>query len=278
VDDKRVHHCSKCKFVLAEKQKEELRQCSKQRYKEIVVPSKQKRQCETCGEDITSSGQKRFCSNCSKKRRKEKMQQYMIDRRNDPIRKQRQQVLGNIARQNKREERRKAGLCTECGEPIERNISLCSTCNDKRLKISINHNRKVGMKPAGQSQFQRKAFEFLNSFCFSKVYYNNRKTIHNPKTGKPLELDIFIPELDLAFEIDGPMHQSPVYGQSRYLAQLENDRTKNELCLQKGITLIRISTQQVQDDEFLRTILSEAVRKAQVGQTAQRIDGEEPNQ
>jgi hypothetical protein len=64
-------------------------------------------------------------------------------------------------------------------------------------------------------------------FPYEEVKYNDRKTI------KPLELDIYIPGLKLAFEYDG----SHFHSQDDVAVR---DARKEELCKQKEITLYRV--------------------------------------
>lgn len=65
----------------------------------------------------------------------------------------------------------------------------------------------------------------ISKLVNTKILYNNRKII------KPYELDIFLPEYDLAFEYDG----------KRWHVDNNNDLIKNNMCYQNDITLIRIA-------------------------------------
>lgn len=70
----------------------------------------------------------------------------------------------------------------------------------------------------------------------------------NPKTNKPLELDMYNPELQLAIEYNGEQHyRFPNYyhantdaGKVQFLDQLERDEIKRSLCAQLGINLIEV--------------------------------------
>ena len=81
-------------------------------------------------------------------------------------------------------------------------------------------------------------------------------------TNTALELDIYVPELKFAIEVDGPMHRIPCYGEERLQAQIKNDLIKNNECVIKNIYLLRINTDLITNDDYIRTILSEAVNKA----------------
>jgi hypothetical protein len=59
-----------------------------------------------------------------------------------------------------------------------------------------------------------------------------------------LELDIFFPELNLAFEYNGEQHYRPVDffgGQAAFVDLTKRDRRKAELCQQNGVKLVVVS-------------------------------------
>jgi hypothetical protein len=74
------------------------------------------------------------------------------------------------------------------------------------------------------------------------MYINSRKEagLVNPETGEYLELDIYMPSLNLAFEYQERHHytDSNSFQPSSIIQQ--RDRVKKELTLAKGITLIAI--------------------------------------
>ena len=65
-----------------------------------------------------------------------------------------------------------------------------------------------------------------------------------PKWLQRLELDIYIPVLNLAFEYQGQQHFKPIDlfgGVEAYIKQVERDRQKRVLCYQKGVILIEVN-------------------------------------
>ena len=74
----------------------------------------------------------------------------------------------------------------------------------------------------------------LPSFYPSLEFHFNRKDAINA------ELDIYIPSLQLAFELNGLFHYEPIFGPEK-LAQIQaNDGRKLQACLEKGIELCLI--------------------------------------
>lgn len=69
-----------------------------------------------------------------------------------------------------------------------------------------------------------------------RISFNNRKALGGP------ELDIYIPKLKLAFELNGEHHYSPIYGHEK-LAQIQDqDIRKISLCEELGIYLVPLDT------------------------------------
>lgn len=60
-----------------------------------------------------------------------------------------------------------------------------------------------------------------------------------------LELDIYIPSLQLAFELNGPLHYQPIYGEEKLNSILENDKRKAKLCLENNIVLYTLNVSQI---------------------------------
>lgn len=124
---------------------------------------------------------------------------------------------------------------------------ICKQCKKefvklaKEIKKSKNHfcsrncsgtytnkHRKTGNRISKLEIFLQ---EHLSGYKFE---YNNRKICDG------LELDIFIPELKLAFEISGIVHYKPIYGEEKFNKIIEKDNLKMKLCIKKNINLIVI--------------------------------------
>ena len=128
----------------------------------------------------------------------------------------------------------------------------CKQCNKEFQKINAecikNPNHFCSRNCAGTYNNKHKTTGFNRSklekyiesqlpklFPNLKVIYNDRKTIG-------YELDIYIPELKLAFELNGIFHYEPIYGQDKLDKTQFNDKQKFGLCQEKLISFCVIDT------------------------------------
>ena len=67
--------------------------------------------------------------------------------------------------------------------------------------------------------------------------YNDIEILFNDKTTIGSELDIHIPSLNLAFELNGIFHYEPIYGVDKLQKIQENDKSKSKACHDAKIDL-----------------------------------------
>lgn len=65
--------------------------------------------------------------------------------------------------------------------------------------------------------------------------FNNKSIINS-------ELDIYLSELKLAFELNGIFHYQPIYGQEKLLQIQRNDSIKSAKCIEHDIELFQVNT------------------------------------
>ena len=68
-----------------------------------------------------------------------------------------------------------------------------------------------------------------------KIHFNKTDTINS-------ELDIYIPSLKLAFELNGIFHYEPIYGENKFGKTKNNDQRKFQACIERDIALCIIDT------------------------------------
>lgn len=69
-----------------------------------------------------------------------------------------------------------------------------------------------------------------------KIDFHKEQMLSNTK----LQIDLFLPTMNLAIEVDGPSHFSPIWGDEALERNRRYDEKKNGLLTGKGLSLIRI--------------------------------------
>ena len=122
----------------------------------------------------------------------------------------------------------------------------CSFCGDTLLEVpsgvvierafcrrACHSSFKSGLNTKGTSR--SKIEKYLEKRLTSR--YPNLGFLFNCRSVIGLELDIYIPSLQLAFEINGVFHYLPIYGHEKLAATKDNDRSKRERCRRRLIDL-----------------------------------------
>lgn len=79
--------------------------------------------------------------------------------------------------------------------------------------------------------------ELIKQYPDLEIHFNSKDAINS-------ELDIFIPLIKLAFELNGLFHYEPIFGSDKLNQITNNDNRKFQACLEKEIELCIIDTSQ----------------------------------
>lgn len=114
---------------------------------------------------------------------------------------------------------------------IKRNVNnFCS------LSCSASYNNKHKKYGTRRSKLELWIEERLTSLHPNLgIHYNRKNTIGS-------ELDIFIPSLNLAIELNGIFHYEPIFGNDKLNQIKENDMYKSKACFDNQIDLCIIDT------------------------------------
>lgn len=82
--------------------------------------------------------------------------------------------------------------------------------------------------------------DYLQSLLPKK--YPDLKFLFNDRLTIGLELDIYIPSLKLAFELNGIFHYEPIFGEEQLKKTQDNDKIKKTTCKKQDIILYSIDT------------------------------------
>ena len=126
--------------------------------------------------------------------------------------------------------------CKNCGKAIKRRPSQL-----KKVKNSFCDNKCAGIYNAKHKTTgnRRAKLELWLEGKLSELY-PNLKILFNDTSAIKAELDIYIPELNIAFELNGIFHYENIFGT---LSEIQTrDERKVSLCANVGIGLCVIDT------------------------------------
>ena len=129
-------------------------------------------------------------------------------------------------------------VCTTCGTSFTKKQSDILQNNFCSRSCSATYYNTHKTKGARRSK--------LESWIESKLNetYPDLYILYNSKEAIMSELDIYIPSLKLAFELNGIFHYEPIYGTEKLAKIQNNDSRKFQACIENGIELCIIDSSQ----------------------------------
>lgn len=134
----------------------------------------------------------------------------------------------------------KTFLCTNCNVKITKSPSEIKKIKNVFCSQSCaaTYNNKHKTHGTRRSKLEIWLEDQLNNL------YPNLDILFNDKEIINSELDIYIPSLNLAFELNGIFHYEPIYGEDKLQRIQENDISKTKACHDSKIDLCTIDTSQ----------------------------------
>lgn len=144
-------------------------------------------------------------------------------------------------------------VCENCGEKFTRKKSDLkydkTFCSNSCSATYYNfHGINIGRR---RSVAEEQIEGILNDKYNIDILYNDKTTIQS-------ELDIYIPSLKMAFELNGIYHYRPVRGDNKvekYNRTVLNDQNKVTRCIEMGISLFVIDMYTNKNKKFNEYVL-----------------------
>lgn len=145
--------------------------------------------------------------------------------------------------QSERYNKQELVKCANCGNQFTKKQNLIrksksgnSFCNHSCAATYNNTHKKHGTRRSKLEKWLEE--ELTKIYPNLEIHFNRKDAINS-------ELDIYIPPLKLAFELNGIFHYEPIYGQEKLASIQNNDKRKFQACLEKSIELCMIDVSQL---------------------------------
>lgn len=141
------------------------------------------------------------------------------------------------------------------------------TDEEKEMRSKIGKEAWDKKTEEEKQEFFRKSFEaiqeasrkgskierMLSEFLMDEGYLVERHKEHVLQNEK-FHIDLYIPKVRLAIEVDGPMHFDPIFGEEKLQKRQAADSQKNGLILQSGMVLVRVKLMKRDSQRYLRQL------------------------
>ena len=132
---------------------------------------------------------------------------------------------------------KKQVVCKNCNIVFKKTLSKIGKNNFCSQSCSATYNNKHKKYGIRRSKLETWAEEqLIDLYPDLKIRYNRKDAIES-------ELDIYIPSLKLAFELNGIFHYQPIFGEPKLKKIQHNDKCKFQHCIEQGISLCVINTE-----------------------------------
>jgi len=130
--------------------------------------------------------------------------------------------------------------CSQCSKEFRRgksqfrkNKSKNTFCSKSCAATFNNKNKKHGTRRSKLEVYIEGRLK--NEYSHIQFLSNDKSTISS-------ELDFLFPAFNIAIELNGIAHYKPIFGQRKYDMVVSNDKEKQTLCTENGITLYVVDT------------------------------------
>lgn len=129
-------------------------------------------------------------------------------------------------------------ICTQCNKYFKKAPSQILKTRNHFCSHSCSATYNNMHKTKGYRRSKLEIWleqELITLYPDLHILFNDKAVINS-------ELDIYIPSLQLAFELNGIFHYEPIYGVNKLNQIQNNDANKFQLCIQNSVSLCIIDT------------------------------------
>lgn len=131
--------------------------------------------------------------------------------------------------------------CTQCGALFERHLSQIKRTKNQFCSTQCAGKHTAAHKTTGTRRSKLECWieqRLSERYPELQVSYNKTQDIE-------AELDIYVPSLKLAFELNGIFHYEPIFGPEKLDKIKQRDQNKFAICRERGIGLCVIDTSHI---------------------------------
>jgi hypothetical protein len=125
------------------------------------------------------------------------------------------------------------GYCKQCNVLIDVNDHKRSFCSSSCAATYNNTHKTQGYRRSKLEVWLEDQLKLM--YPDLEIHFNHKDIINS-------ELDIYIPSLKIAFELNGIFHYEIIYSSDQLTKIQNNDNRKYQACIDKGISLCVIDT------------------------------------
>lgn len=126
--------------------------------------------------------------------------------------------------------------CLECEKVFTAVTNKRKFCSKSCSASYNNKNKKHGVRRSKLESFIEE--KLIDLYPNLEIHFNRKDAINS-------ELDVYIPSISIAFELNGIFHYEPIFGEEKLKSIINNDNRKFQACLEKGIELCIIDSSQM---------------------------------